>query len=208
MALISALITEIRTDINDGDSTRFTDAQILNVIKKAIRRANRILQRNGLQFAKKSASISTVANQSYVTLSTAVTDFDVFIGLWRDDLHEKIPLRTEDEWETIISASAIENCHLDYAADKIKFDGTPTSVQTLTLWYYPALDPSAYTTATSTPWAGRLDDVINEYTGARLKNIDEMNVDFEQRLLQDMENQILQAYAPNSPQIVEGKGWL
>lgn len=208
MALISALITEIRTDLNDDDSSRFTDTIILNVIKKAIRRANRIAQRNGLQFAKKKVSLSTVASQDYVDISAAVSDMDVWIGLYRDDLHQEIKKRTEREWELIVSASAIANCLFDQANSKIYLNGTPSSVQTLTLWYYPTVDPSAYTTATSTPWNGRIDDIIAEYAGTRLKNIDEMDVSFEKQLLADLENQLLQAYAPNAPTVVEGTGWM
>jgi len=207
MALISALITEIRTDISDDDSTRFTDTQILNVIKKAIRRANRIVQRNGLQFGKKKSTLTTVASQDYITLST-VTDFDVKIGLWRSDTKASIPFRTEAEWEQIISASTVAHAYLDYQNDKILFKATPSSALTLYFYYFPTVDPSAYTTATSMPWAGRIDDIVMEYCSLRLKNIDEMDASFDQKLLVDMENQLLQAYAPNAPTIIEGEGWL
>jgi hypothetical protein len=193
--------------LNDDDSTRFTDTQILNVIKKAIRRANRIVQRNGLQFGKKKATLTTVASQAYLLLSS-VTDFDVWIGLWRDDLHQKITMASEDEWESVVSPSALDYCHLDYVNDKIEFAAAPSSAQTLTLWYYPTVDPSAYAVGTSTQWAGRIDDIIAEYTANRLKNIDEMDVSFDTKLLTDLENQILQAYAPNSPTIIDGSGWL
>lgn len=207
MAAISALITEIRTDISDDALTRFTDTQILNVIKKAIRRANRIVQRNGIQFAKKKASLSTVANQDYIDIST-VTDMDVWIGLYRDDLHKEIPKKTERDWELIISASALANCLFDQANSRIYLNGTPTAIQTLTLWYYPSVDPSAYTTATTMPWNGRLDDIVAEYVGIRAKNIDEMDATFDRALMTDMENQILQAYAPNAVTVTEGMGWL
>jgi hypothetical protein len=207
MALISALITELRTDLSDDGSTRFTDTQLLNLFKKAIRRSNRVVQRNGIQFAKKKATLTTVANQDYLTLSD-ITDFDVPIGLWRSDTYSKIPFRTEAEWEQIISASAVSHALLDYQNDKILFKSTPSSALTLYFYYYPTVDPSAYTTASSSPWSGRLDDMIMEYVGLRAKNIDEMSLEFDQQLLQDMENQILQAYMPNAPTIVEGEGWL
>jgi hypothetical protein len=207
MALISAIITEIRTDISDDASTRFTDTQILNVLKKAIRRANRIAQRKGLQFAKKKAILTTVTSQDYLTLSS-VTDFDVPIGIWRTDTEENIPFRTEMEWEELVSPSAVSHAYLDYQNDKILFKGTPSSALTLHLHYYPTVDPSAYTTASSTPWSGRIDDIIMEYTINRLKNIDEMDVTYDQQLLTDMENQLIQTYQQNSPSVSEGKGWL
>lgn len=205
MATIASLITELRTDLNDDDSTRFTDAKLLNYYKKAIRRANRIVQRNGIQFAKSKGAINTSATLDYVALPA---DFDVWHGLYRDDTHREIPKKTEREWETIISASAMANCLLDQANSRIYFNATPGAVVALTLWYYPTIDPSAYTTATSTPWGGRLDDIINEYVGLRAKNLDEMDAKFDQALLTDMENQILQAYAPNAPLVAEGSGWL
>jgi len=209
MAAISSLITEIRTDIGDDNSTRFTtDTPILNVVKKAIRRANRIAQRQGLQFAKKKAVLSTVANQAYLVLSTSIADFDVPIGMWRTDTHAKVPFRTEAEWEQIISAGGVNNALLDYGNDKIQFNGTPSSILTLNFWYYPTVDPSAYTTATETPWDGRIDDIIMEYTINRLKNLDEMDVSYDTKLLTDMESQLLSAYAPNAPTVVEGAGWL
>ena len=208
MAAISALITELRTDLNDDGSTRFSDTQFLNIYKRAIRRANRVVQRNGLQFGKKKATLTTVASQAYLTLSSAVSDFDVAIGMWRSDTWEEIKMLTESEWESMVSAGGLTYYMLDYQNDKILFKDTPSSALTLNFYYYPTVDPSAYTTASSMPWSGRLDDMINEYVGLRAKNIEEMNASFDQGLLADMETQILQAYAPNSPQAVNGIGWL
>ncbi len=205
MALISSLITELRTDLSDDASTRFTDTQLLNLFKKAIRRANRIVQRNGVQFAKSKAPINTSASLDYVPLPA---DFDVWHGLYRDDTHKEIPKKTEKEWETIYSATAMANCLLDQANTKIYFNATPGAVVALTLWYYPTVDPSAYLVGNSTPWSGRIDDIIMEYVGIRAKNIDEMNVQFDQALMTDMENQIIQSYASNAPTIAEGNGWL
>ena len=209
MAAISALITELRTDLNDdlvsGVATRFQDAQYLNMFKKAIRRANRIVQRNGIQFAKSKSAINTSATLNYVSLPAT---FDVWHGLYRDDTHKEIPKRTEKEWETIYSATALEQCLLDQANALIYFNATPGAIVALTLWFYPVIDPSAYTTASSTPWDGRLDDILLEYTGIRFKNIDEMEAGFDQALLQDMEAQILSAYSSNAVTIVDGNGWM
>lgn len=207
MAAISDLITEVRTELSDDDSTRWTDAKLLNLFKKAIRRANRVIQRNGVQFGKKMAELTTVADQAYLTLSTSVTTFDTPIGLWRTDTEASVPFRTEKEWEEIIAAPALEHTLLDYSADQIRFKGTPSSEITLNLWYYPVVDPSAYTTASDTPWSGRIDDIIMEYVSLRAKNIDEMTLNDDRALLTDLETQILQAYAPNTPTQVEGVGW-
>ena len=209
MAAISALITELRTDLNDdlvsGVATRFSDTQYLNLFKKAIRRANRIVQRNGIQFAKTKEAINTSATLNYVSLPAT---FDVWHGLYRDDTHKEIPKKTEKEWETIFSASALATCLLDQANSLIYFNGTPGAVVALTLWFYPTIDPAAYTVDSETPWSGRLDDIIMEYVGLRMKNIDELDASFDRALMTDMEAQILNAYSSNAPTVVEGQGWL
>jgi len=208
MALISALITELRVDLADESSTRWTDASLLSMFKKAIRRANRIVQRNGIQFAKKHSTFTTVANQTYVVLSTSITDFDVLITMARSDTHQQIRICDDREWETIETADALAVAYIDYAGDKIHFYDKDSAAITINVHYYPTVDPSAYTTASSTPWSGRLDDVLMEYVGFRMKNIDEMDVSIDQQLMQDMEQQILQAYAPNAATINDTRGWL
>ena len=209
MALISALISELRVDLSDEASTRWSDATLLAVFKKAIRRANRIVQRHRLQFGKKKASFNTTANQGYVVLSTVASDFDTFIEMYRTDTGEAITLVNEREWEeTVQTAGTFAYCMLDYANDKILLGDTPASAIATVMYYMPTVDPSAYTTSSSTPWSGRLDDIIMEYVGYRMKNVDEMDVSIDKELMMDMENQILQAYQPNSCTMSDGKGWL
>ncbi len=206
MSLVSDVITSVRYEINDIDKTRFTtDTPILSYVKRAVSRANRIAERNALQFAKKKVTLTTVANQSYVSLPT---DFDVDIGLWRDSSHTKIKKCTESEWEQIISAATVDYWYLDIENSRILFNGTPASVETLTFYYFPKIDTSAYATTTTMPWEGKIDDIIVEYVSLRIKNLDEMDVSIDLQLLQDMENQILQAYAPTSVLVTDGSGWL
>ena len=207
MALISALITELRVDLADGASTRWTDAELLSMFKKAIRRANRIVQRNGIQFAKKYATFNTTANQGYVTLSTAIADFDVLITMARADTHQTIRICDAREWETIETADALAVAFFDYAGDKIYFYDKDSAAVTINVHYYPTIAaPTAV--SDSTPWSGRLDDILLEYVGFRMKNIDEMDVSIDQQLLLDMENQILQAYQPNAATMNDTIGWL
>ena len=206
MSLVSAVITVIRYEINDPSSTRWTtDAPILAYIKRAVNRANRICQRNSLQFAKKKVTLTTVAGQAYVSLPT---DFDIDIGLWRDSTHTKITKKTEAEWEQIVSATACANWMLDLENNRLLLNGAPTDAETLTFYYYPAIDTSDYTTSTTMPWGGKLDDIIVDYVALRLKNLDEMEPTEDEKLLSDFENNIVQAYNPLSPTIVEGAGWL
>lgn len=208
---VSGVIDDIRAEVNDADSTRFTDAVILSVLKKAIRRCNRIAQRNGLNFAKAYTTLTTVANQAYVSLPA---DFDTAFGkkcLYRDSDHTQIIPMNEDEWETVISPATLSYCLIDQTLNVIKLAGTPSAAETLTFWYYPVINMDSWTTSTKAtdamPWNGKLNDIIVEYAALRLKNNDEMDASLDLQLMTDMENQILQAYAPLSPQIIEGKGW-
>ena len=205
MSLVSAVITDIRVELNDSDSTRWTHTSILAVLKQAVRRANRIAQRYGLAFARKSAAVTTTANQAYSALPD---DFDVPLGLYRNDTHTLIAQRREDEWERISSAGAISNWYLDLVNSRISWNGTPESAIACTLWYYPTVDSSTYTTASTMPWGGRLDDIIARYTATRMQNIDEMNVNTDMALMADFENQITTAYRPQSPTMIASEGWI
>lgn len=205
MSLVSNVIEDIRIEINDSNSTRFTDAAILPIVKQALRRANRICQRAGLQFAKKKAAMVTVAAQNYLD---APLDIDIPIGLWRDDLHQKLTQKNESDWQQIITASELANWFWDMEDGKFYFNGSPQSIINLTLWYYPSLDVSAYTTTSTMPWGGRLDDIIARYVALRLQNIEEQNVAQDQTILQDMETSIVTTYAPQSPLSIAMNGWL
>lgn len=207
MSTVADVITDVRVEINDTGSTRFSNdtTTILPIVKQAIRRANRVCQKAGLHFAKKSAALNTVANQAYVTMPT---DLDIPIGLWRDDTHTKITQRTESEWEQIISASALANWFWDITNSKILLNGTPTAVTALTMWYFPSVDPSAYTTASTMPWSGKLDDIISRYVALRLQNLDEMNTTTDEKILQDMEVSIVSTYQSQAPIMVASEGWL
>jgi len=207
MALISALISELRVELADEASTRWSDATLLLVFKKAIRRANRILQRNGIQFAKKHATFTTTANVAYVTLSTVITDFDVMICMTRDDDKTAITIIDEREYDSIVDTDALAFAYIDYGNDRIYFKDTESSAEVVNVHYYPTVTaPTAV--SSSTPWAGRIDDILMEYVAIRMKNIDEMDVTFDRSLMQDMENQILLAYQPNSCIMSETRGWL
>ena len=206
MSLVSEIITDIRDEINDEGSTRFTsDTPILRYIKRAILRANRIAQREGLQFAKKKATLTTVASQAYVSIPD---DFDVDIALFRPSDYSVIYKCSEMEWNSIVSAATLEYWYLDLENSRILFNGTPDAAESLYLYYFPKIDTSAYTTATTMPWSGSLDDIIIEYVSLRLKNKDEMDVTTDLKLLTDFENQILKAYRPTSTMSTEGVGWI
>lgn len=208
MSTVADVITAIRVEINDSDSTRFTtDTPILAILKRAIRRANRICQINGLAFAKKFGTLTCTASQAYVNMPA---DFDVFLTLYRTDNRTEVVLKNEWQWEELSAtlSTELQGCILDYANSRILLRGEPPSAIPLELWYFPTVDPSAYTTASTMPWGGRLDDALVEYVAMRMKNLDEYNVDVEKALLTDMESAIILADGPNQQTVVDDKGWL
>jgi len=207
MSLVSTVIADIRVEINDTESTRFTTdtAVILPLVKQAIRRANRICQRVGLHFAKKKVAVTCTANQAYTTLTS---DLDIPIGLYRDSDHTKIIQLGEDEWEQTETAAELTYWLLDIENSKFLWNGTPTTARALTFWYYPTVDPSAYTVSSTMPWGGRLDDIIAKYVALRIQNLEEMNIKVDENILKDMEVSIIEAYMPQNPTSLQGSGWL
>lgn len=206
MSELSSLITDIQYQTEDTGDTRFSAAYKLNMVKLGIRRANRIVQRNGVQFAKKYTDLTTTDDVAYISMPA---DFDVDIGLWNTGTHNELIKIQEEQWEEIVSCETLQFYLLDYVNSRILLKDTPTdSTTTLRLWYYPTVDPSAYTTGTTMPWGGRLDDIIVQYVVMRLMNIAEMDTSMELQLLQDMESQILESYKPLGQTLVEKTGWL
>jgi hypothetical protein len=208
MSVVSTVITDIRYYINDTASTRFTDTYLLALIKRAVNRANRIAQRNNLQFAKKKATLTTVVSQTYIALPA---DFDTTIGsksLFRAASYVEIPIKTENEWELLRSPAALAYAQIDMENSRINFKGAPAAVESLYFYYFPTVDTSAWTTASTMPWGGRLDDMIAEYVIIRSQNIDEMDSSFDIQLLQDFETQILSAYQPLAPTLATSAGWM
>ena len=206
MSTISTVITDINYSIEDDTNSRFSEAYKLGFVKVAIRRANRILQRNGIQFAKKYTDLTTTADQAYISMPE---DFDVDIGLYHSSLYTPLTKCLESEWEQLQGEDINQFYMLDYVNSRILLKATPNdSTTTLRLWYYPTIDPSAYTVDSTMPWGGRLDDPIGQYVVMRLLTIGELDASSELSLMTDLENQILQAYTPLAQTMVNKAGWV
>ena len=202
MSTVNDIINDVRLEINDTDASRFTDAQLIQIINRAINRANRVAQRNELRFAQKKATLTCTNAVATVALPA---DFDVPLprSLWRTDTKEEITFLKENQWEEVSSdQDALGYAYLDMENSWIVFKGTPTEATALHFYYFPTISTSAYTTGTTMPWGGRLDDAITEYVTIRCQNIDEMDVSANLQLLQDFENQILSAYRNQVPTVV------
>lgn len=206
MSTISDVISQLRLELTDKQSARWTDADLMLWIRKAVSRTSPILYRNSVQFARSSAVVTLSAGQAAYALPA---DFGTAYGLYRDSNHTKLALRSEDEWNTLVSAGEVTNWALLYDAgvQKIYVKGTPSSAGTLTLVYYPNIDTSAYTTASQMPWGGKLDPIMVDYVKVLCLNADEQSVQTDVQLMSDLENNILNFYGGQSPQVISRAGW-
>lgn len=206
MSTVAGVISSVKANVGDENGTRYSAAMYLEIVKQAVNRANRIAQRAGLQFAKKYTDLTTTDGQAYVSMPV---DFDVDIQLCIPATYIELEKLDESAWNALVSPAANSYYMLDYVNLRILLAGTPEdSTTSLRLYYYPTVDTSSYTTATTMPWSGRLDDIIVQYATMRLLNIAEMDTATEMSLIQDFEIQIMEAYRPLRATLIERKGWI
>lgn len=205
MSTVSDIIADIRLEMTDEQSTRWTDAQAIRVIGKAARRINAILHRNDIEAGRAYYDFTLLTGETSVYLPS---DFMTVYGLYRQDTHKKLNHYTTDEWEQIYSAYECTAFAVNSVDDSLVIGGAPIADVSMRLYYWPNIDTTAYTTSTIVPWSGRFDDLIAEYAALRLKNIDEMDATFDLQLLQDMENNVLSVFSTLEPETVQRRGWL
>jgi len=198
MSLVSDVIANIRVEIDDTDSSRFEDdtTLILPLVKKALRRAENILVRRGMDFAKTSTTLTVSSGAS----TTALPDlFKLDAGLYKN--YEEIRKVSDDEFERTYSGDFWR-----INGSNVELLSSVTSDTAYTFYYYPYIDFSAYVVGTTMPWNGRLDDIIVDYVAMRLKNIDEYDTSMEKEMLAEMQTNILETYAPLTPVIQDMNG--
>lgn len=198
--LVSEAINEIRIELDDLLSTRWTDATLITLIKKAVRRLAGILYANDIGVGKKTYTFSTVNGTQAYALPT---DFMADVGVFRQDTLAPILRVADFQWEIlptttgeslyyIVRTQSLGSPAADVAAILLK--GTPASAISMKLVYWPRLDSLTFTTSTQLPYNGMFDDMLLEYVTMRCKNIDEMTITTDAQLLQEMESRIVSAY--------------
>jgi hypothetical protein len=209
--LVSEALTEIRVELDDELSTRWTNDKLIALIKKAVRRLAGILAANDIDAGKKSATITTVSGTQVYTLPT---DFMRDIGLFRQDTGVPLIRVPDARWETLPSTTPVSSYYAIRTASSgmpaavalsLLIKGTPDAALALTLAYWPRLDGLTFTTSASLPYNGLFDDLIMEYVSLRAKNIDEMNVTTDAQLLQEMENKVLSAFSSTAVKKMSAK---
>ena len=198
MALVSAIIAEIRVNLDDSTSTRWeTDTPILSLVKTALRRAENICIRKGLEFVKASTTLTLLEDATTVALPTL---FKRDIAMYYDNY--EIPKKDIDYFERCSSGDMWRINGVN-----AEFKTAATEDTEYTFWYYPYIDFSVYVTSDSMPWSDRMNDIVVEYVTMRLANIDEYDTSMEQQLLSEMERNILETYGPLTATLQEMNGY-
>lgn len=204
---IADLFTRVRVDLVDGDSTRFSDADLLAITKWVVEHTASVLVKNDLPIARRRYEFDTVADtQAYDELPS---DFFTPRYLLRTDTKRPLDFVTEDDFDQIQSGSEVSAWAIldDSGTQKIYLAGTPSGVVTLRLSYLQWVDTSTYTTSTTLPWNGRLDPVIQDFVKIRAQNIDEMDASFDVSMLRDLEDKVLFALGGQAPRRIAREGW-
>lgn len=186
------MINELRLELDDPDKSRWTDDQLLIGCKRAVRRLQAILTKHDIAFAKSFKDFTTVpATEAYKIgdgEAVDISDLGAPIDLYRTDTDEVITHVTADQYTRLHNPSAHK--YWMYYNDSIYLAGTISTATALRFWYWPMLTQTI-TTATTVPHGDKMADIILDYTAARMKNIDEMNITMDMQLLGEMENHVL-----------------
>lgn len=205
MTIQDLIDKHIRYKLDDDEDERWDDDTLVNIIREVVDLLDSVVQKLNLQFAKKRATLTTTPNVSYISVSALDPPLASVIDIYRDST--KKPMRHEDEdmWERILSTGLCE--HYMYLDDKINIKGTPTSAESLFMWYWPTLDTSAYAVGTTLPWGGRLDYIIAQYVVVKCQNVDEMDIGMDDRFLEALEAAVAKKFSGLYPRKIRGKGW-
>ena len=173
---------------------RWSDADILSLIKRAIRRAEHVLRANEISVGRAYYTVTTSIGEDEYSLPT---DFMAPLGMFRDGTHQKLELCNDETWETIVSSTEVSSWVI--RSGKIYIGAAPAGVETLTLVYWPKLDLSGYGLDTHMPWDGMFDEAILEYVALRCRSADDANAMSNEQMLAQLESLILETYGEYNP---------
>ena len=199
--LVSDLLQYVRRGLGSAAASRWTDAEIISAAQVGVVRAQGILQRNQIAFGRKVREFSTATGQQAYDVPG---DFAAVYGLWRKDVPSQLRHVASNEWESIVYAKDTSVFTID--GEELKIAQTPGAVIEMSLRYWP-IAPTLEASG-STPWGGKLDYIIGDYTRIRLFNNDEMDASQDVTLLQDLENNIVAQFAGAEPSVVMRRGWM
>lgn len=204
MATVQSVLTDyVRTDLADEIQSRFTDSQLLQFFKRAVRRANSIGQQNKLPFLQVQKDIDLVAGADSFNLPA---DFFTPISLTRTSDHIPLQQKSGRDWDLISSSSELAVWTIDGPLAYVK--APPASDTTLSLRYYSQVFPVDITLSDQTPWGGKLDEILCDYVVFRAKHLDEFDTSVDVAMLNEMEADIMAAFSGVNPITIKSRGWL
>lgn len=207
MSTIANVITHMRVELDDTNSSRWTDTQLLALVKKAIVRTGHIMVNADIPLARKPATITGVALSTEYSLPA---DFCSFLALYKDSNNTKLNHVMEFDWFQLDNPAASTVCAVmnnSAGEEKLWIKGAPATGELFTLLYYPSMDVSAYTTATTMPWGGKIDYAIADYAKVLAQNVDEMDASFDTQAMSELERSIMQTLFKHGPSVVQRRGW-
>jgi len=202
MSTYADLINDIRMEVVDEAKSRWSDAQMLRVLGWAIRRISGVLQDYDIEGGRYVTTVTTIPGQQSYTLPR---DFNAPYGLYRDSTNMRMQQASEDVWARMVNP--LECSAWLKRGSSLLIASAPTTIETLTLVYWPTVNTQDMALDDLAPWEEKFDDAIVQYAALRLKNIDEMNVGPDVQIYKDVERQLISTHGQNNPMIVARQGW-
>jgi len=206
MTIQNLIDKHIRPKLDDQNDVRWSDTNLVNMIIEVVDQLDSICNRFNLQFAKKKATLTTTINQDYISLATLSPPLASIIHVFRPATKKKLIHETEEDWESIYTTGELIHCL--WYDDKLYLKGTPSAEESLTLWYWPNIDASAYTVNSTLPWSGRMDFVIAQHVILLCQNVDEMDITMDNKFTKSLERAVARKFSGLFPKKIRGKGWL
>ena len=191
----SEVITAIREELSDVDKTEWNDVSLMSFISRAEKRIHEIIVLNALNFARKHSTIELVADQLEYLLPQ---DFGVQAGLFSLVDGRQLMLVTSTDWYKYFREPPGPGIWR-LMDGQIMINSTDEAGSNLELCYFPAfarnLDPNA-----EIPYGDYIFDSVLGYAALIAKNVDEMDVQADVRMLADIEINLVKMYGRNEPQ--------
>jgi hypothetical protein len=197
---LQTLAVQLRLELDDIDKTRWKDEQLLIFLNKAVRRVNQLAIRNCLDFAMKADDVVLKPDG---TIEGIVYDsVNAVCGIYVDGAEEPmthlLPMHyLKAQYCPAAACWTFLNGAARYKA------AVPNDIPATFLHY-----PQVAISSTESPWKGRLDDLVTEYAAFRAKNVDEMTLQMDQKMMAELEQRLLENYNRLQPTIAPMRGWL
>jgi len=197
---LQSMIATMRLELDDIDKTRWTDPQLLAFLTKSARRINQLAIRHELDFAM---SADDVILKPDGTIEGIIYDeVNAVCMLVRKD--NMVPVKHLLPMHYLTAESVPAAAIWTFLNGIAQYKSSVSVDVPCVFLHYPIVK----VTQISSPWNGRLDDLIVEYASLRAKNVDEMTLQMDMQLMGELEKRLLENYNRLQPQISQMRGWI